>query len=1202
MHRNGLTGMGFMHNKATYGTKRIRNKNYCFHKQKNITKDKKNDMAIRNIPTIEETLAMMTDLYNECYSNLTTKEKTAGREMGLVAKSPKESKFIIRLLDETYQIQDTRKIALRVSRLLNKYGMPKHISLSHKLFFYVFKMVGFISPLCYLMVPILKKALRKATNVLVIDADTNLLRKDKEKADKMGISYESCLMGERAIGMKEANSMFAECIKTLKNPNVSRLAVKLTSIYPQIHDIEHKDGETELERRLAELYRVAMQHPIRNDKGMTVYKVVMIDTEAYGDVAYTISIFKKVLSQPEFLKYTAGITLQAYLLDAWDIQTELLEFAKQRQDNGGAPLEMRLVKGRASMMENILCEKRGWESPVRTDKKDVDANYMHILERAMMMENAKALRIGIATHNLYSIAYAYLLSRKMNTPKRCFRFEMLEGIANHVIRTLNKRDVQVLVHVPMVANAEYNRAVAYIARRLYDNFSNDTFISKSYMLKPQTAVWDKLAESFKESYIRKDKLEHRKAHRQDRNEYYGNICSYQEFVNEADTDFRLECNQRWAEKIIKKWKTDGTMTGNKCDWRKWVPGDTLPSQVGDKLFYNDKKQKYYDISQDGTVEVCEMSITDPVQMERVLLAAKNDKSGWRQTELNKRMEILLKAANNIGMMRAEMVGAICAIAGVTVEQADAEVSEAMNYCRLYTYLYKNLANLEDVSLTAKGVVLILTPRIFSSSISSNYIASALITGNSCVVKPSTKTAPVIWLMANAFWNAGVPKDALQVNITEPSYYKLLTSSPFINHICLTGKSETADSISQINPKKSFQAETNSKNAIILTAKGDMYQAIKNTCISAFISAGQSCAACSILLVERCIYDNPVFKNALIDCAQTMMVGSIWNMCNQYGPLTTNKDKKLMRALNLEDGETWLVAPEFLDEEKRYMKPAIKYNVKPDSYTFHTKLNAPLLAVTPYDQLKDAIRIINEQDYGFTTGLFSLDENEQNYWRNNVIAGNLMINRDISILKAYMQPIGGFKNSSHGSEFKIAGPNFCLQMVEAKDKDGSTTDYKQSYAEWYEKEFKVKHNLSPKMTGELNLMYYLPIKTGMVLRLFGDESAEDIDMVLTAAKTVGTNLTISIDGNNKVLKNMKPAHVVKETLGDFYDHMNEYKRIRTISNNVPDALFAIAANLNKNVIPFKPVRNGRIELAYYVTEQSLSHSYNRYGIEIDVPEI
>lgn len=112
-------------------------------------------MAIRNIPTIEETLAMMTDLYNECYSNLTTKEKTAGREMGLVAKSPKESKFIIRLLDETYQIQDTRKIALRVSRLLNKYGMPKHISLSHKLFFYVFKMVGFISPLCYLMVPIL---------------------------------------------------------------------------------------------------------------------------------------------------------------------------------------------------------------------------------------------------------------------------------------------------------------------------------------------------------------------------------------------------------------------------------------------------------------------------------------------------------------------------------------------------------------------------------------------------------------------------------------------------------------------------------------------------------------------------------------------------------------------------------------------------------------------------------------------------------------------------------------------------------------------------------------------------------------------------------------------------------------------------------------------------------------------------------------
>ena len=117
-------------------------------------------------------------------------------------------------------------------------------------------------------------------------------------------------------------------------------------------------------------------------------------------------LFKTVLSRPEFKNYSAGIVVQAYLPDAYDLQTELLEFAKGRFAEGGAPLKMRIVKGCNLEMETVISSLRGWPNPIRPSKTDVDANYLHLLERALLPENAKALHLGVASHNLFTIAYA----------------------------------------------------------------------------------------------------------------------------------------------------------------------------------------------------------------------------------------------------------------------------------------------------------------------------------------------------------------------------------------------------------------------------------------------------------------------------------------------------------------------------------------------------------------------------------------------------------------------------------------------------------------------------------------------------------------------------------------------------------------------------------------------------------------------------
>ena len=93
------------------------------------------------------------------------------------------------------------------------------------------------------------------------------------------------------------------------------------------------------------LYQKAIDFPYVDENGVKRSKFVNLDMEEYKDAHFTLRLFKEVLSRPEFKNYSAGIVVQAYLPDAYEFQTELLDFAKARMADGGAPLKMRLVKG-----------------------------------------------------------------------------------------------------------------------------------------------------------------------------------------------------------------------------------------------------------------------------------------------------------------------------------------------------------------------------------------------------------------------------------------------------------------------------------------------------------------------------------------------------------------------------------------------------------------------------------------------------------------------------------------------------------------------------------------------------------------------------------------------------------------------------------------------------------------------------------------
>lgn len=1138
-------------------------------------------------PTVKEVLDWVNTLYETCESTITSAERKDQEMYATMVQRPQDKKFLVKMLDESSQIRDNHKLAKRIKHLIDVYGVPEFLSPFQSFLFKMYQSFGYHFD--FVAIPIIKKCLRQETAAVIIDEARPNLTKHLAKRFEEKIGQNVNLLGEVVLGDGEADRRYYHYLEALESPDINYISVKISGIYAQTHALNYEECFPELIRRMSELYQKAIDCPYKDENGKVRPKFINLDMEEYKDAHMTMRLFKEVLSKPEFLHYSAGIVVQAYLPDAWGFQTELLDFARERCSRGGAPIKMRIVKGCNLDMETVVSSLRGWPNPVRPNKIEVDANYLHIIERGLKPENAKVLHIGMASHNWFTIAYAYLLTQQYKTPKDCYCFEMLEGMANHVWRAQSKLGNHVILYTPVVKDEHFLNAVSYLVRRMDEQTAPDNFLTHSFNLKPGTETWDLLKGQFEQAYAMKDSLDHTPTRTQDRNKPYPEVPPSDEMKNEPDTDFDREVNQEWQRKIFKKWKKS--------------PSDTpeiLPLQIGAETIITENRRKYYDRSQEEDVCVCEMSVANKEQVEKILAIAEADPAGWRKTDIETRHKIMYKAANNMGAMRGDLIGCMCAITGKTVVEGDVEVSEGIDYARFYTTTMKKFMALDDVTITPKGTILVISPWNFPCAIPCGGVVAGLTGGNTVILKPASVAAPVAWMFAKAFWDAGVPKEALQVVITDREALSVLTSSPVIKHTILTGGTDTAQAITHANPTKPLSAETGGKNVMILTASGDRDHAIMTTVTSAFGNAGQKCSACSILLVERSVYDDPIFREKLTDATKSMKVGSVWNAGNLVGPMITNKNEKLERALTLDEGEEWLVAPRFLDKKKYIMAPTVKIGVKPNSYSFRTELFAPLLCVTPFDTLQEAIDLVNGLDYGLTSGIQTLDEEERKLWRDSIMAGNLYINRGITGAIVNRQPFGGMKLSAFGGGIKAGGPNYSSCFVNIVDKEGTATDYVKSYAEAYEKEFAHPRDWN-KCHGEQNLFRYLPLKN-MVLRLFKDDTNEQAAMIALAAKTCGTPLTISFDPSDDRSAALASTGCTlrKESLEAFINSMGEYERIRTCSANIPLAVYEKAASIDKYIATAAPVRDGRVELIHYFKEQSIAFEYHRFGSISEVP--
>lgn len=1183
---------------------------------------------------VEQAIALAEQWQNRANQLLTKEERHIQEQMKRLLTHPHDKILLTRMIDQSFRSHNPKRVADQLASLMAEEGVPAFLSRTEKLVVQMF--IGMGKYFSSLAVPKLIEQMRASSSRAIIPGEPEELRAHLRRRRAQGIRMNINHLGEAVLGEKEASSRLATYIRDMEDPDIEYISIKISTIFSQISSLDFEATVATLIERLSTIYRVARENFFTRPDGTRVAKFVNLDMEEYRDLEITYRAFIDTLEQEEFLHYSAGIVLQAYLPDSFAIQRQLTAWARERVGRGGAPIKLRIVKGANMEMEKLESALYNWPLAPYDNKLEVDANYKRMVTFGMEANNIGAVNLGVASHNLFELAYAAVLAKAKGVTQ-LFYFEMLEGMADHVRRALQETSGDVLLYAPVAGKDEFINAIAYLIRRLDENTAPENFLRYAPDLQVGSGEWDFLKEGFLAGCEVMATAQDRANRIQDRtNEIFpAEISTLHRitFTNEPDTDWSMAANRRWAASIRGRWMK--TVGSEPMHIPLVISGEELSEgrATADTFDPNHAPER---------VLVGRFALATAEDAGRALQTARQDPDVWRKLSAAERHAVLARVAMELRASRGDLIGAAALDTGKVFTEADVEVSEAIDFAEFYPHAVQQYDSRANLRLRGKGVSLVISPWNFPIAIPCGGIVAALAAGNTVIFKPASDAVLTAWVLCQCFWRAGVSRSTLQfVPCSGAEVGPVLTSSPLVDCIILTGGTDTGLRILKQTPSVYLAAETGGKNATIVTDLADKDQAIKNILHSAFSNGGQKCSATSLLILEQTVYDDPHFRQQLVDAAASLRVGSAWDFGNRIGPLVRPPAGELLRALTtLGPGEEWALTPAMIANNPHIWSPGIKYGVQPGSVTHLTEFFGPLLGVLRADSLDHAIDLVNQTGYGLTSGLESLDHREQARWKERVFAGNLYLNRGTTGAIVLRQPFGGMGKSALGPGLKAGSLEYVSQFMTIKDTahppiPAISGDHRllQIAQEWQrlllwgklgeyredlERTISAVHSCLAEqercfgceqdffhLRGQDNILRWRPIKQLMV-RLHPDDSLFETLTRAAAALIAGCSVQLSLPPelansvtaffeNRYGREFLRDVTVLRQSDEQVAGVVTDTRRLRyAAADRVPASVYAEAAKTGAYIARTPVCTDGRIELLQYYQQQSICDNYHRYG--------
>jgi RHH-type transcriptional regulator, proline utilization regulon repressor / proline dehydrogenase / delta 1-pyrroline-5-carboxylate dehydrogenase len=833
-----------------------------------------------------------------------------------------------------------------------------------------------------------------------------------EKMRRRRLAFTADILGETVLSENEADQYqhrYLELIRDLCDaaakwetieqidaasasnlPKVN-VSVKISALYSQIKPAAPEDAIDQLAKRLRPILQLAKQRDA----------FINFDMEHYAVKDVTLTLFKRMLEHSEFAgSHNFGIAMQAYLKDtARDVQ-DLISWARERDQR----VTVRLVKGAYWDTETLMAKQRGWPVPVFAQKHETDANYEAIA--ALMLHHPEQITCAFGTHNVRTIASCIAHAEALGLPPATYEFQMLYGMAEPIKSALIDMGRRVREYCPL---GEILPGMSYLVRRLLENTSNEGFLRATYgdaipvdiLLRNPREVHETSAQTWPET----------------------------PFKNEPHTDFtRAEARARMTDALA-------TMRAQL--------GRRYPLLIGEREVLT--KETSESINPAHPAEVIGiMSEAGIAETDSAIAEAKSAFKEWNACTAEDRAQIIARAGDLIAAARFNFTALEVYEVGKTWAEADADVAEAIDFCRYYAAEMRRLAantsyptpgelNLHEYK--GRGIAAIIAPWNFPVAILCGMTAAALVAGNCAIMKPAEQSAVAGAWLAKIFRQAGVPAGAVQLLTGRGEIVGAhLVDHPDISIIAFTGSREVGlkiwETAGRTKPNqrelKKVICEMGGKNAIIVDSDADLDETVPQILASAFGYQGQKCSAASRIIALQPIYERLIAR--LIEAASSLQIGPPENPANSIGPVIDTDSLTRIRHY-IEEAKSYAKlaysAPVEIPEG-HYSGPAIFRDVPPDSPLAQEEIFGPVLAIIPARDLDEALTIANNTQFALTGGFFSRSPRNIERVQREFEVGNLYINRGTTGALVARHPFGGHRMSGAGT--KAGGPDYLLNLL------------------------------------------------------------------------------------------------------------------------------------------------------------------------------
>ncbi len=402
-----------------------------------------------------------------------------------------------------------------------------------------------------------------------------------------------------------------------------------------------------------------------------------------------------------------------------------------------------------------------------------------------------------------------------------------------------------------------------------------------------------------------------------------------------------------------------------------------------------------------------------------------------------RYEILMRASQLLKQRAEEFAKTLVLEVGKTIREARTEVQRAIQTLIFSAEEARRIGG-EVIPIDAHpngkskigfylrqpvGIVSAITPFNFPLNLSMHKVAPALACGNAVILKPSERTPLTPLMLGEVLLEAGLPPQALSILPGYGDVGKAMTTHPDVRVVSFTGSRKIGEIITRKAGIKKVVLELGSNSAIVLHKDGDLKKAVQKTLLGGYAIAGQVCISVQRVFVHEELFDQ--FLEELEKAVNGLKVGDPMQEDTDVGPMIgVSEVQRVQEWIDeaLHEGAKLITGGVSCgDRVSSVLSPTIVSLVPPDTKLYREEAFAPVVVVNPYKEVEEAIRMVNDSEYGLQVGVFTKDIDIAWEFIRKVQAGGVLINEGPNFRADHM-PYGGVKYSGIGRE----GPRFAIE--------------------------------------------------------------------------------------------------------------------------------------------------------------------------------